>query len=503
MAYGTINVPGIIKEEIRQFSGSSVAVTGITLNKTELSLDMGETDIITAIIKPANADNQNVIWTSSDTNVATVMDGVVSALTAGKVTITAKTDDGNFTASCSLKVIDPSVITLNDSDEIGVRFVLGASDTALQRCLKKDNVEYMGDSNNDVYIGTQKILGFSVNADGSFNSLYNDAPIWGEMERVTLNGQVMVRVPKYYIKREEKDGYLYTWVCKTKKTGYRCAAIFLKADGVTENDYYYIGAYESGSASPGQSVSGAAYTAAGHTITECRSAAKAIGDGWGITPIAEVGDFWQVLLPIEFGTRDVQSVAAGVVSIVDPPIDSNFNNPPYRTGMCDNVSNLHGIYIAYPGDGPWGNYNNQTGANNGANPFVWHGIENPYGCIEKWIDGLTFKDGVCYAANNRAKFATDDVSDYTAVNYTVTTDYYYVKTLGYDENLPYCQLPTEVTSTSNTYYSDYWETPYTSGFACVSFGGYYGYGGDAGVWCFYVAYTSTDGAGSRLSYSPV
>lgn len=175
------------------------------------------------------------------------------------------------------------------ADEYGMRWTKGASNPEVERCLRKNGV---------LYTGTNTNLTFKVNSDGSFESTYSELPIWGEMKRVTLNGQVMVRVPKYYIKREEKDGYLYTWVCKSKKAGYRCAGIFLQSDGVTENDYYYIGAYESTNDSLGKSVSGKKYDSAekpyntGWTMKEYREAAKKIGSGWGITTIAEVCDFW-------------------------------------------------------------------------------------------------------------------------------------------------------------------------------------------------------------------
>ena len=91
-----------------------------------------------------------------------------------------------------------------------MRWTKGASSPEVERCLRKNGILYTGANTN---------LTFKVNSDGSFESTYSELPIWGEMKRVTLNGQVMVRVPKYYIKREEKDGYQYTWVCRSKKAG--------------------------------------------------------------------------------------------------------------------------------------------------------------------------------------------------------------------------------------------------------------------------------------------
>lgn len=397
-----------------------------------------------------------------------------------------------------------------ENDEYGMRWVDGASAPEVTRCLRREGM---------LYTGADTGLTFSINSDGSFKSSYSELPIWGEMKRVTLNSQVMVQIPKYYIKREIVDGYLYTWVCKRKKAGYRCAAIFLQSDGVTENDYYYIGAYESTNDSLGESASGRRYDSdekaynTGWTITEYRDAAKAIGDGWGITPIAEACDFWQVLLPMEFGTRDVQDVAAGIVQLVDPPVDEYFPDLKYRTGMCDSVANLHGIYHLVD-NSPAGesyNYKNQSGLNCGANPFVWHGIENPYGCIFKYTDGLTLYNNNWYASNNREVFATGTVDGYTPLTYTppagtIGNGDGYVKALGSFENAPYCQLPTEFTDTEYTYFSDEFYYSTSNGYYYAAFGGNYNFHYSAGVWRFNVNYTATYRycfCGSRLSYSPV
>ncbi len=83
----------------------TVAVTGVSLNKSTLSLTVGETETLTATISPSNATNKNVTWSSSNTSVATVSSsGVVTAKAAGTATITVKTVDGNKTATCAVTV---------------------------------------------------------------------------------------------------------------------------------------------------------------------------------------------------------------------------------------------------------------------------------------------------------------------------------------------------------------------------------------------------------------
>lgn len=88
---------------------TSVSVTDVTLDKAELSLFTGESVTLTATVKPDNATNKNVTWESNNTTVATVdTNGNVAAVAAGEATITVKTADGNHTATCQVKVTQPT-----------------------------------------------------------------------------------------------------------------------------------------------------------------------------------------------------------------------------------------------------------------------------------------------------------------------------------------------------------------------------------------------------------
>lgn len=83
----------------------AVNVTEVTLDKTELTLTEGETETLTATVKPDNADNRKVTWSSDKTDVATV-DGVgrVTAVKAGEAVVTVTTEDGGKTATCKVTV---------------------------------------------------------------------------------------------------------------------------------------------------------------------------------------------------------------------------------------------------------------------------------------------------------------------------------------------------------------------------------------------------------------
>ena len=79
--------------------------TGITLDKTSLSLSIGENETLMATITPADADNKTVNWFSNDETVATVKDGIVTGVAYGKTTISAYTSN-NKLVSCTIEITD-------------------------------------------------------------------------------------------------------------------------------------------------------------------------------------------------------------------------------------------------------------------------------------------------------------------------------------------------------------------------------------------------------------
>ena len=81
---------------------TTIAVSGLTLDKETVTLEEGTTFTLTATVTPDNATDNTVTWTSSDAAVATVSDGKVTAVKSGEATITAKS--GDKTAECKVTV---------------------------------------------------------------------------------------------------------------------------------------------------------------------------------------------------------------------------------------------------------------------------------------------------------------------------------------------------------------------------------------------------------------
>ena len=90
-------------------ASQTVPVTGVTLDKAELTLEKGSTGTLKATVEPQNATNNTVTWSSSNPEFATVDNGVVTAVSAGEATITVTTEDGGKTATCKVTVTPKTV----------------------------------------------------------------------------------------------------------------------------------------------------------------------------------------------------------------------------------------------------------------------------------------------------------------------------------------------------------------------------------------------------------
>ena len=120
----------------------AVNVTEVTLDKTELTLTEGETETLTATVRPDNADNKKVKWSSDKTEIATV-DGAgrVTAVKAGEATVTVTTEDGGKTASCKVTVKAKTVgVTEVTLDRTELTLTEGETET-LTATVRPDNAD--------------------------------------------------------------------------------------------------------------------------------------------------------------------------------------------------------------------------------------------------------------------------------------------------------------------------------------------------------------------------
>jgi len=96
---------------------TAVSVTGVSLNKSTITLKKNSSGTLTATVSPPNATNKTVTWTSSDTSIVTVSSSgaLNSKNKTGIATVTVRTADGGYTASCTVYVVNTQVsgVSLN------------------------------------------------------------------------------------------------------------------------------------------------------------------------------------------------------------------------------------------------------------------------------------------------------------------------------------------------------------------------------------------------------
>ena len=85
-----------------------IAVEGVGINAQNITLEVGETTTVIATVLPENATNKNVTWSSSEKDIASVDNGLITGKSEGTATITVETQDGNYQASVEVNVINPT-----------------------------------------------------------------------------------------------------------------------------------------------------------------------------------------------------------------------------------------------------------------------------------------------------------------------------------------------------------------------------------------------------------
>lgn len=114
--------------------GGEISVTGITLSSETATIFINKTITLTASIEPSNATNTAITWGSDRPDIATVTDGVVTGISEGTAIITATTEDGNKTATCTVTVTAPlpsttyELVTDENALQAGDKILIVAAD---------------------------------------------------------------------------------------------------------------------------------------------------------------------------------------------------------------------------------------------------------------------------------------------------------------------------------------------------------------------------------------
>ena len=180
-------------------------------------------------------------------------------------------------------------------------------------------------------------------------------------------------------------------------------------------------------------------------------------------------------------------VTGTAVTFDGAPVNIALNNVLWTTGQksggCDTLGMKSGCT-----------------ANDGKTAVAYRGIENPFGNVFQFVDGINVKDHVCYLCTSQDDYVVDKfTSPYNALGYTNALTNGYSKSLGYDNNYPIASFPTEIGASSTTGTCDYYTQNTGNRIALV--GGTWDAGSPAGLWFW--ALHATSGAahfslGSRL-----
>ena len=162
----------------------------------------------------------------------------------------------------------------------------------------------------------------------------------------------------------------------------------------------------------------------------------------------------QLLYLIEYGSFYSQSeIGAGITDwSTSAGTAWNNGNPIERTGLSNGLGNATG--------------NVSNGSGNTGSYMSYRGIENLYGHIWKWTDGINVNNYVPYVCNDDTHFADNTVENYASLGITLANSDGYQKALG---QIARGFLPTEVGGSSSTYITDYLDT--ASGWRTIWQGG--------------------------------
>lgn len=333
---------------------------------------------------------------------------------------------------------------------------------------------------NTAWERTNDAIGLSASATKDGSAVQNDFDTlypWSDIKTVNMadngtvnaeigdanfkfdgsNGEVMTYIPPFYWDRYQLDGYEYIKISNRY------------FDNAKHSSGFYLGRYTTSSGV--HSKSGVA-SQVSTNITTFRTQATGKGTGW------QQLDYHYFLLEmlylVEYADYDSQTkLGKGVMSAT----------AQVNSGACDSLGMKSGCT-----------------ANDALTPVIYRGIENPYGNIWQFVDGLNIKDNVAYLNTNPSSYSVDTFTgDYKQIGYTNVASNGWTKKMGYDANYPIVGLPIEVGGGDGTYVSDYyWQN---TGNRIALVGGAWYSGASAGFFYWYLLGVSGDAGtdfGSRL-----
>jgi hypothetical protein len=377
---------------------------------------------------------------------------------------------------------------------------------------------------------------------GVVTNNFDTAEIYRDIVDVTdALGNVFVRIPKFYIEKSENGVNLATW--RTSKSSFSATCYVPKCFGA--DGYAYIGKYNASlsGANKLESLSGK-FPLVNKTIVEFRGYAQANGAGYQQMDIHAV-DMLQTLFMVEFATLNSQSIMAGftvgaylathtatateaaanrvvvanataALFVVGQTISCGTTlggNEVFTNRLVTSISVVDASNKALNFDGAAVNIATgnivysmgwksgfsagiaaKSGApthlTSGLYPMMYRGIENFYGSVWQFVDGINVNDNQAWVCPTPASYASNlFAAPYLQLGYVNKNADGYAVSMGYDPAYPYAQLPIITSGSDSTYYSDYYYQ--ATGQRIAFLGGRWGSGTYAGAFYWHLSNASS------------
>lgn len=291
--------------------------------------------------------------------------------------------------------------------------------------------------------------------------------------RTNISVPVMVKIPEFYYKIEKSGSIFRYYVSDGPVDGLSLHP------GSGDN---YLARYEAGEASSGtMGLILASYSGTTPSVSKTRSTfrdyARNMASGFQLRDIA-AWCAYDLLYLVEYADWEGQKkIAQGLV-----------NNPSVnKTGLTDAM-------VYHTG--------RANSSDNSAVQYRW--IENPWGNVREWVDGINFQNRTAYICTDPTKYADDTTANYTSTGVTLSSTTGWIKGLGLSTDFPWAYLPNEPGGSSTTYIPDYMYSG--GGWRVLNVGGSYSKRLNGGQFYFDASNTSSDknsDLGARLQFREV
>ena len=336
-------------------------------------------------------------------------------------------------------------------------------------------VDLVGSASPSALTRTDDAVGLNVTVGTSeITSDFDNCYPWNSIEEITDDfGNVFVKIPKFYSKiTKNTDGTYKHQLSGTKHEGFDT----LFKVGAKEIDYVMVGKYEgSGSSSKVYSKSGQTPLVS-ITMDDFRTGCKAHGAGYQQYDFL-IDLILKELWLVEMATTNCQSIMYGY---------ANNTSSEISTGATDTVATPTGSPISNT---------------DGTHACKYRGIENPWGNVNKWCDGISFNGSSVYVCTEPTAYSAGKTTEPYELYGTRALDHGFVKTVAPLKEGSLIQYVTAVGADESSYYCD---NSFQGG-TVLFCGGPWNYGTYDGLWFWSgIASASLSNTliGGRLCYKP-